>query len=132
MVSKKQSPVKKLEKSAFVPTSVKKSEASPIAPKVEASVKKPAASPIAPKAEVSAKKSPASPVVSKEETNLKKLAESPLIMNFVKRKNGTWNHQDWLDFLSDIKTHGCDPIDPDKVGLLLEEKKTIYLASKNA
>ena len=53
--------------------------------------------------------------LSKEESNYKKLRRSPIAMNFVKRHQGNWNHQD-----------------TDQVGLLLEEKKAQYLASKNA
>ncbi len=67
---------------------------------------------------------------STETENLKKLSKSPLIMNFVKRKDGCWNHHDWLEFLSDVKKKGFDPVNPDQLGLLLEEKKAQYLASK--
>ncbi len=70
-------------------------------------------------------------MASKEEINLKRLVKTPIIMNFVKKKNGAWNHQDWLDFLSYLKEKGYDPINPDQVGLLLEERKAQYLASKN-
>lgn len=75
---------------------------------------------------------PAARPAPTKESNLKKLAESPIIADFVKAKDGCWNHQDWLTFLSDLKKNGCDPIDPDQVGLLLEEKKAKYLASKQA
>ena len=71
-------------------------------------------------------------MASKEETNLKKLIKTPIILNFIKKKNANWNHQDWLDFLSYLKEKGYDPINPDQVGLLLEERKAQYLASKNA
>ncbi len=53
-------------------------------------------------------------------------------MNFVKRHQGNWNHQDWLGFLDFLKEKGYTPIDSDQVGLLLEEKKAMYLASKNS
>ncbi len=72
----------------------------------------------------------ATKVASKEETNLKKLTKSPIAMNFVKKNNGNWNHEDWLGFLDYLKEKGYDPINPDKVGLLLEEKKAQYLAAK--
>jgi len=71
-------------------------------------------------------------MATKEDTNLKKLAKTPIVMNFVKKKNASWNHQDWLDFLAYLKEKGYDPISPDQVGLLLEERKAQYLASKNA
>ena len=70
--------------------------------------------------------------VSKAEANLKKLRKSPIATNFVKKHQGSWNHQDWLDFLDYLKARGYTPIDADSVGLLLEEKKAIYLASKKA
>ena len=40
--------------------------------------------------------------LSPEEANIRKLSRSPIPMNFVKKHNGQWNHQDWLDFLADI------------------------------
>ena len=67
-----------------------------------------------------------------EKTNLNRLAKSPIIMNFVKSKNGCWNHHDWLEFLSDVKKKGFDPVRPDQVGMLLEEKKAQYLAARNS
>lgn len=68
--------------------------------------------------------------LSPEEANIRKLSRSPIPMNFVKKHNGQWNHQDWLDFLADIKARGYDPINTDYVGLILEEKKAQYLASR--
>ena len=65
-----------------------------------------------------------------EALNLGKLMKSPYVMNFIKRKNGNWNHQEWLDFLADLKKNGFDPIDADQVGLLLEERKAQYLAAR--
>ena len=64
------------------------------------------------------------------EDNLKKLSRSKLPMLFVKKHEGSWNHQDWLDFLEYLKGKKYFPIDPDRVGLLLEEKKAQYLAAK--
>ncbi len=69
--------------------------------------------------------------LSKPESNLKKLTKSPIPMNFVKKHNASWNHQDWLDFLDYLKEKNYFPIDTDKVGLLLEEKKAQYIALKN-
>jgi len=67
---------------------------------------------------------------AKIESNLRKLAKTSLAMNFVKKNNGEWNHQNWLDFLAEIKRKGYEPIDPAQVGLLLEEKKAQYLTVK--
>ena len=41
--------------------------------------------------------------LSPEETNIRKLSRSPIPMNFVKKQNGAWNHQDWLNFLEYLK-----------------------------
>lgn len=67
---------------------------------------------------------------TKNETNLKKLAKTSLLMNFVKKNDAKWNHQQWLDLLAELKVKGYNPLDPDKVGLLLEEKKALYLSKK--
>ena len=68
--------------------------------------------------------------LSKEESNLKKLRRSPIPMTFVKKQKGSWNHQNWLDFLAYLEEKQYFPIDTDKVGLLLEEKKKQYLESQ--
>ena len=68
--------------------------------------------------------------LSPEETNLRKLSRSPIPMNFVKKQNGSWNHQDWLNFLEYLKGKKYFPIDTDRVGLLLEEKKAQFNAAK--
>lgn len=78
------------------------------------------------------------PVVKKEEKtvltvddNLKKLAASRLPANFVKEHDGVWDHTLWLGFLELIREKGYEPIDPDRVGLILEEAKAKYLAKKD-
>ena len=68
---------------------------------------------------------------SLEDESLRKLAKTPLVMNFVKRKDGCWNHQDWLEFLSEVKRKGFDSVSPDQIGMLLEGKKAQYLAAKS-
>ena len=67
--------------------------------------------------------------LSKAESNLKKLRRSPIPMTFVKKQKGSWNHQNWLDFLAYLEEKQYFPIDTDRVGLLLEEKKKQYLES---
>ncbi|MBN1864225.1 MAG: hypothetical protein JW808_04935 [Victivallales bacterium] len=69
-------------------------------------------------------------MASKEETNLKKLMKSSILMNFIKKNDGRWNHEQWLGLLDDLAMKGYKPIDANQVGLLLEEKKEIYLAKK--
>ena len=82
---------------------------------------KPAAKPAA--------KAAAKPVASNDpEENIKRFAKTALAMNFVKAHNGAWNHEDWLAFISDVKAKGYYPIDWDRVGLILEDKKKAFLA----
>ena len=71
----------------------------------------------------------AAPVKSNDpEENIKRFAKTPLAMNFVKAHNGAWNHTDWLNFLRDIEEKGYFPIDTDRVGLILEDKKKAFFA----
>ena len=84
----------------------------------------------APKAAKAAPKAvKAAPVKSNDpEENIKRFAKTPLAMNFVKAHNGAWNHTDWLNFLRDIEEKGYFPIDTDRVGLILEDKKKAFFA----
>ena len=76
-----------------------------------------------------AAKAAAKPVASNDpEENIKRFAKTALAMNFVKAHNGSWNHQDWLNFISDVKAKGYYPIDWDRVGLILEDKKKAFNA----
>ncbi|HBC87880.1 MAG TPA: hypothetical protein DCZ94_13070 [Lentisphaeria bacterium] len=68
----------------------------------------------------------AAPVCDKE-SNLKKLAKSGKVESFVKKNKGNWDHQSWLVFCSEISVGGYEPIDFDKVGLMLEEQKAKFL-----
>lgn len=61
-----------------------------------------------------------------EEDNLKKLAATKLATDFVKKNNGEWDHQKWLDFCAFIEQKGYYPINLDQVGLLLEKKKAEF------
>lgn len=72
---------------------------------------------------------PAVKVCASIDENLKKLAKSTIPMNFVKKHNGVWNHQDWVDFLAEIAAKGYEPIDADRVGLILEDRKTRFFAN---
>ena len=77
----------------------------------------------------SAAKAAAKPVASSDpEENIKRFAKTSLAMNFVKAHNGAWNHEDWLAFISDVKAKGYFPIDWDRVGLILEDKKKAFFA----
>jgi hypothetical protein len=82
------------------------------------------------KAATAAKKAAkAAPVnVNDPEENIKRFAKTPIAMNFVKAHNGDWNHADWLKFLEEVKEKGYFPIDTDRVGLILEDKKKAFFA----
>lgn len=100
---------------------VKKETAAPAKKTAKAAVK------AAPKAASKAAK--AAPVKSNDpEENIKRFAKTPLATNFVKAHNGSWNHADWLNFLRDLEEKGYFPIDTDRVGLILEDKKKAFNA----
>ena len=104
--------------------------------KETAPVKKTAAKPAAAKAAPKAAKAAApkaaktaAPVKSNDpEENIKRFVKTPLAMNFVKAHNGSWNHTDWLNFLRELEEKGYFPIDTDRVGLVLEDKKKAFFA----
>jgi len=62
--------------------------------------------------------------------NLGKLRKSNILMNFVKKNNGCWDHQGWVGLCDYLKEKGYTPIDFDQVGLILEEKKVAFLSGK--
>ena len=106
---------------------VKKETAAKTAPVKAAAKAAPKAAKAAPKAAPKAAK--AAPVKSNDpEENIKRFAKTALAMNFVKAHNGEWNHTDWLNFLREIEEKGYFPIDTDRVGLILEDKKKAFFA----
>ena len=100
--------------------------------KETAPAKKTAAKPAvkaAPKAAKAPKAVKAAPAPSNDpEENIKRFAKTSLATNFVKAHNGSWNHTDWLNFLRDLEEKGYFPIDTDRVGLILEDKKKAFFA----
>ena len=60
------------------------------------------------------------------EKNLARLAKTSLAQDFVTNHNGEWNHTDWLEFCAFLEESGYTPIDLDRVGLLLEQKKSEF------
>ena len=106
---------------------VKKETAAKTAPVKAAAKAAPKAAKAAPKAAPKAAK--AAPVKSNDpEENIKRFAKTALAMNFVKAHNGAWNHTDWLNFLREVEEKGYFPIDTDRVGLILEDKKVIFFS----
>ena len=64
------------------------------------------------------------------DANLKKLCKTAIPMNFVKKYDGVWDHDQWLEFCESLEAKKYTPINFDEVGLLLEKKKADYLAKK--
>ena len=65
-----------------------------------------------------------------KEKNFKKLSRTPILMNFVKKNEGCWDHSQWLELCTTLEKKGYKPIDFELVGALLEKKKEIYLAKQ--
>ena len=68
--------------------------------------------------------------MKRAEKNLQKLSRTSIPMNFVKRTEGQWEHDQWLNFCESLNQKGYTPIDFDSVGLLLEKKKELYFSRK--
>ncbi len=64
------------------------------------------------------------------ECNLQKLEQLGILDSFVKDNNGIWDHQKWISLCELIENHDLGPVDFDKVGLILEEKKSRHFSSK--
>ena len=53
-----------------------------------------------------------------------RLRRDPSLLDaFVRRQNGSWNHEDWLGLLDQLRNAGFAPIDEARVGCLLEERR---------
>ena len=68
--------------------------------------------------------------VKKAITSLRKTA---IPMNFVKNNNGEWDHSKWEEFITSLKEKGYvinSQEDLNAIGLLLEDKKEAFFASK--
>ena len=110
--------------------SAKKTVAKPVAKTAAKPAVKPADALKKAKAAAAAKKAAkAAPVNTNDpEENIKRFAKTTIAMNFVKAHNGNWNHADWLNFLEEVKAKGYFPIDTDRVGLILEDKKKAFFS----
>ena len=106
---------------------VKKETAAKTAP-VKAAPKAAKAAPKAAKATPKAAPKAAPVNTNDPEENIKRFAKTSLAMNFVKAHNGSWNHEDWLNFIREVKDKGYYPIDFDRVGLILEDKKKAFFS----
>lgn len=63
--------------------------------------------------------------------NLRKLEQLGILDRFVKENNGMWDHQKWIDLCALIDRQELGPVDFDKVGLILEEKKSRYFSAND-
>ena len=66
-------------------------------------------------------------LVEKEADNLRRWRESGQPRQWVKAHQGSWNHDDWLALLDELKHSSYWPMQPDAVGLVLEETKCEWL-----
>jgi hypothetical protein len=58
-----------------------------------------------------------------EAENLRKWRESGQARSWVQARRGSWGHADWLALLDDLRRSPFWPVDPEAVGLVLEEEK---------
>ncbi|MCG3157727.1 MAG: hypothetical protein DKINENOH_04363 [bacterium] len=64
--------------------------------------------------------------VSPEQSTLERLRRDPSILDqFLKRRNGVWDHRDWLGLKDDLKRAGFVPFNDKDVGELLEQRKNV-------
>jgi hypothetical protein len=68
------------------------------------------------------------PAECSKEKSLEKLAKSGKLEEFVKKNNGSWDHQSWLELCTEISLEGYEPIDYDQIGVLIEQYKTVYFS----
>jgi hypothetical protein len=67
------------------------------------------------------------------EEEFERLINSDMLGNFVRRKKGTWNHEDWLSLLADIRNSGYRKIEAFsyvEIGRLLELEKDKFFREK--
>ena len=61
-----------------------------------------------------------------KEQNIRNLIQSGMLVNFVRGKNGSWEHDDWISLCDEISRSDFYPVDFDKVGLFLENEKAVH------
>ena len=62
-----------------------------------------------------------------EVENLRRWRESGQARAWVEARGGRWEHADWLTLLEDLKRSPYWPMQPDAVGLVLEEVRREWL-----
>jgi len=62
-----------------------------------------------------------------ERQTLEQVRQKPEILDeFIEQQQGQWNHDEWLILLEKLQKVGFKPIDEAQVGLLLEERRTVW------
>lgn len=61
-----------------------------------------------------------------------RLDKSGLLGDFLRRTEGHHTHQEWLDFLFDLRKMGYGPLDDKTIGEMLEGKRKKYLMKKKS
>ena len=62
--------------------------------------------------------------------NLRRWRESGQPWTWVEARRGQWDHDAWLGLLDDLKRSSFWPMNPDAVGLVLEETRQKWLSRK--
>ncbi len=62
-----------------------------------------------------------------EAENLRRWRESGQTRSWVEAHQGQWGHQDWLALLDELKQSAFWPMEPQAVGLALEDAKREWL-----
>jgi len=68
--------------------------------------------------------------MSRNEGNIRKLEQLGILDKFVKENNGSWDHHTWVDLCELIEKQNLGPIDFERVGLIIEEKKAKLFFSR--
>jgi hypothetical protein len=71
-------------------------------------------------------------MMKEERNNLERLINSDIIVGFIKKNHGVWDHQTWLNLCENLKDNGYTPINYDKVGELLEAEKASQMNRCNS
>jgi hypothetical protein len=63
------------------------------------------------------------PAAASEADNLQRWRQSGQARAWVEARRGRWNHADWLALLEELRRSAFWPMQPDAVGLVLEDEK---------
>lgn len=68
------------------------------------------------------------PIATSTTDNLRRWRESGQLRAWVEARQGRWDHATWLALLDELKQSSFWPMDPDGVGLALEDAKREWLS----